>query len=210
MKENYVLKPAEIEVFTHEGISDIIMRKNIQEVLDDESGAKWECDERQMRTASAVSLSDVKANLSRYWAIAGSEPVLEDVKAEKIRDLSDACHAAITSGFDVVLSDGKVHHFSMTVEDQLNINSLYGLIASGAAQVPYHADGEPCVYFSAEEFAKVAQGATAHKTYHESYYNSLKTFVASKRTEASVKAISYGVEIPEQYQSDVLKALQEA
>lgn len=210
MKECYVTKPAEVETYTHGGGSDIILRKNIQEVPDEDGGTKWECDERQIRYGVPVSFADVKANLSRFWALAGDESPLEDAKAKKIADMSDACRNAIIAGFDAVLSDGKTHHFSMTIEDQLNINALYGLLASGMERVPYHADGEVCEYFSAEDFGAIVQAATAHKTYHESYFNSLKAYIASKRTAASVNAIEYGTEIPEQYQSDVLKALLEA
>lgn len=210
MKECYAVKPAETEVYTHGGGSDIILRKNIQEVPDEESGTKWECDERQFRYGTPVSFATVKSNFSRFWALAGGESPLEDVKAKKIADMSEACRNAIIAGFDVALSDGKTHHFSMTIEDQLNINALYGLLASGMERVPYHADGEVCEYFSAEDFGIIVQTATAHKTYHESYFNSLKSYITSKRTAASVDAITYGVEIPTQYQSDVLKALQEA
>jgi len=207
MKENYAVKPAELEVFNHGNCTDIIIRKNITEVQDDESGAKWECEERQMRVDQILSFSEVKSSVSRYWSLAGGETPLNDVKEVKLKDLSDACHTAIVSGFDVKLADGEYHHFSLTVEDQLNINSLYGMIAAGAEQVPYHADGEPCRYFTAEEFTAIVQAATAHKTYHESYYNSLKSYVDSKRTEAGIFAIEYGTEIPAQYQSDVMKAL---
>lgn len=210
MKECYAVKPAETEVYTHGGGSDIILRKNIQEVTDEEAGTKWECDERQFRYGTPVSFATVKSNFSRFWALAGGESPLEDVKAKKIADMSEACRNAIIAGFDVVLSDGKTHHFSLTIEDQLNINALYGLLASGMKRVPYHADGEVCEYFSAEDFGAIVQTATTHKTYHESYFNSLKSYITSKRTAASVDAITYGVEIPVQYQSDVLKALQEA
>ena len=115
----------------------------------------------------------------------------------------------IIAGFDVVLSDGKSRHYSMTVEDQLNINSLYGLLAAGMEQVPYHADGDVCEYYTAQDFGLIVQKAAAHKTYQESYFNSLKTYINSKRTAGTVDEIYYGVKIPEQYQSDVLKALQE-
>lgn len=210
MKECYVTKPAEVETYTHGGGSDIILRKNIQEVPDEDGGTKWECDERQIRYGVPVSFADVKANLSRFWALAGDESPLEDAKAKKIADMSDACRNAIIAGFDAVLSDGESHHFSMTIEDQLNINSLFGLLASGMTQVPYHADGEVCEYFSADDFGIIVKAATAHKTYHESYFNSLKSFINSKRTVDTVNAIFYGMEIPAQYQSEVLAALQEA
>ena len=209
MKEFYVDKPAEIEVYTHGGCTDIILRKSIAQDADEEGNPRWTCEERQMRQPGTISAESVKADFSIFWAVAGGEEPLNTIKANKTAEMSAACRAAIVAGFDVTLSDGKDHHFSLTVEDQLNLNALFGLLASGAQQVPYHADGETCVYFTAADMQTVVQEATAHKTYHESYFNSLKAYIASKRTAASVDAIEYGTEIPEQYQSDVLKALLE-
>lgn len=215
MKEFYVVKPAEMEVHVYCGVSDIILRKSIMQepapndgMEHSEGSMRWTCDERQMRVDYAIKAEEVRANFAKYWALAGGEEPLEDVKAAKVAEMSDACHAAIIAGVDVQLSDGKKHHFSMTVEDQLNINSLYGLLASGQqAQVPYHADGEPCVYFSAADFGLIVASATSHKTWHESYFNSLRAYINSKRTANSVAAITYGVDIPDQYKSDVLKAI---
>lgn len=209
MKEFYVDKPAEIDVYTHGGCTDIIMRKSIAQEADEEGSQRWACEERQMRQPGTISAESVKADFSIFWAVAGGEEPLNTIKANKTAEMSAACRAAIVAGFDVTLSDGKDHHFSLTVEDQLNLNALFGLLAAGAEQVPYHADGETCVYFTAADMQTVVQEATAHKTYHESYFNSLKAYIASKRTAASVNAIEYGTEIPEQYQSDVLKALLE-
>lgn len=209
MKEFYVDKPAEIEVYTHGGCTDIILRKSIAQEADEEGSQRWACEERQMRQPGTISAESVKADFSIFWAVAGGEEPLNTIKANKTAEMSAACRAAIVAGFDVTLSDGKDHHFSLTVEDQLNLNALFGLLAAGAEQVPYHADGETCVYFTAADMQTVVQEATAHKTYHESYFNSLKAYIASKRTAAAVNAIEYGTEIPEQYQSDVLKALLE-
>lgn len=210
MKEFYVDKPAEIEVYTHGGNTDIILRKSITQEADEDGNMRWTCEERQMRQPGTISAESVKADISIFWAVAGGEEPLNTIKANKTAEMSAACRAAIVAGFDVTLSDGKDHHFSLTVEDQLNLNALFGLLAAGAEQVPYHADGETCVYFTAADMQTVVQEATAHKTYHESYFNSLKGYIASKRTAAAVNAIEYGTEIPEQYQSDVLKALLEA
>lgn len=210
MKEYYVDKPAEIEVYTHGGNTDIILRKSITQEADEDGNMRWTCEERQMRQPGTISAESVKADISIFWAVAGGEEPLNTIKANKTAEMSAACRAAIVAGFDVTLSDGKDHHFSLTVEDQLNLNALFGLLATGAEQVPYHADGETCMYFTAADMQTVVQEATAHKTYHESYFNSLKAYIASKRTAASVNAIEYGTEIPEQYQSDVLKALLEA
>lgn len=210
MKEFYAVCPAEVEAHHHSGCTDVILRKNIAQEQDEEGNDRWACDEAQTRISGTVSEASVHADFSRYWAVATGEEPLCDLKQRKIATMSEACRAAIVAGFDVALSDGKSHHFSLTVEDQLNMNALFGLMASGAQQVPYHADGEQCAYFSAPDMTAVIQAATAHKTWHESYFNSLKAYINSKRTAATVDAIFYGIDIPAQYQSDVLQTLQEA
>ena len=43
--------------------------------------------------------------------------------------------------------------------------------------------------------------------YHTTYFNSLKHYIESLDTIDAVANIQYGVEIPETYQSDVLKYL---
>ena len=56
--EQYVKKPAAVQVFALNGATDIILRKDIaSEKITDEEGNKqtvWNCDERQIRVASAV------------------------------------------------------------------------------------------------------------------------------------------------------------
>ena len=51
---------------------------------------------------------------------------------------------------------------------------------------------------------KITETATAFKTYHTSYYNSLKNWVLSMKTIAEVGAVKYGDPIPAEYCSDVL------
>ena len=55
--EQYVKKPAAVQVFALNGATDIILRKDIaSEKITDEEGNKqtvWNCDERQIRVASA-------------------------------------------------------------------------------------------------------------------------------------------------------------
>ena len=132
---------------------------------------------------------------------------VEYVKDAVIKKMSTACNVAITSGIDVVLSDGKPHHFSLKIEDQLNLISLNGLILAGAESVPYHADGEECKYFSAEDFQAVANAATAWKIYQESYFNSLRVYIQSLNTIPDLIAVQYGIPIPEKYMTDVFKML---
>lgn len=124
-----------------------------------------------------------------------------------IARMSDICNQVITSGFDVVLSDGENHHFSLTTQDQLNLITLSTMLASGMESVPYHADGELCSQYSAEDMLNVINTATSFKTYHVTYYNALKAYIQSLGSIADLNLIEYGVELPEEYQTDILKEL---
>lgn len=44
-----------------------------------------------------------------------------------------------------------------------------------------------------------------HVSYHVTYGNSLKTWVNNVKTEEEMQEIYYGVDVPVQYQSEVLK-----
>lgn len=136
-----------------------------------------------------------------------TEATIEYVRDKKIKAMSAACNHTIVGGFDIVLSDGESHHFSLTTQDQLNFISLASMIANGETEIPYHADGELCVFYSAEDMSAVIEEATNFKTYHVTYFNSLRNYIRSLDDIEVIAAIVYGAEIPEQYQSDVLKAL---
>ena len=117
------------------------------------------------------------------------------------------CNKMITNGFDVELSDNQSHHFSLTVQDQLNLITSSQMVADGAETIPYHADGELCKYYTSEDMEKIIAKANAFKTYHVAYFNSLKTYIGSLRSMTKVAAITYESSIPSKYQSEVYIAL---
>lgn len=137
------------------------------------------------------------------------EVTLEYVKTKKIESLSQACRQAITDGVDVMLEDGEIHHFSLTIQDQLNIITLTGLIRSDedVSPIPYHADGEDCRYFSFDDISEISAAVTDHKIYHTTYFNSLKKYVEAQKTIEKVSNISYGMTIPKKYRTEVLSKL---
>jgi len=45
---------------------------------------------------------------------------------------------------------GKIKHFSLTTQDQLNLMNL-GTMARTQNLIPYHADGEECEFYTSEE-----------------------------------------------------------
>lgn len=136
-----------------------------------------------------------------------TEITVEFIREQKINEMSVACSNIITSGFDVVLSDNESHHFSLTTQDQLNLITLTTLMASGETSIPYHADGELCKFYSTDDITAISSGATNFKTYHVSYFNSLKSYIESLNDIEKISAITYGSEIPSEYMSDVLKVL---
>ena len=135
------------------------------------------------------------------------EERLQERKDKKINQMSRRCSEVITEGVDVELSDGNTYHFSLTVEDQLNLITISAMIAEGQTVLPYHADDEQCVFFSAEDMLKVIDTATNFKTYHTTYFNSLKTYILALETIEEVDSLYYGVDIPEEYQSPVWKEI---
>lgn len=135
------------------------------------------------------------------------EVTVEYIRAMKISEMSYTCNTVITNGFDVALSDEETHHFSLTTQDQLNLITLSTMIASGETSIPYHADGELCKFYSVDDITTIITTATAFKTYHVSYFNALKAYITSLNEIADISKITYGVDIPDEYQSDVLKAL---
>lgn len=137
------------------------------------------------------------------------DATIEFVRESIVKRMSNACNTAITYGVDVVLSDGIKYHFSLKLEDQLNLMSLQSLIMAGAEAVPYHADGEECRYFSVADFQLVANTATQWKIYQESYFNNLRVYIQSLTAIPDIMAVEYGMPIPEEFMTDVFKTIKD-
>jgi hypothetical protein len=131
---------------------------------------------------------------------------IEYLRDSKIREMSYICRTTIEAGFDLELRN-EIHHFSLDTQDQLNLISLSAM-AQTQSLIPYHADGEACIFYTNEEINQIVESATAFKIYHTTYYNALKGYINSLNDINTIAAVEYGMAIPEEYQSDVLKALQ--
>lgn len=129
------------------------------------------------------------------------------VRMHKIAEMSATCRKTIEAGVDVELR-GEKHHFSLDTQDQLNLMSL-GVMAQTQSMIPYHADGETCVFFTAEEISQIVSAATAHKVYHTTYYNALKNYINALETIEDIAAITYGTPIPDEYKSEVLRVIEQ-
>ena len=133
-------------------------------------------------------------------------PTLAELQTAKRQEISRACEQIIYSGADVTLTDGSTEHFSLTEHDQLNLFGKQVQLAAGAEQLEYHSDGQPCRYYSAADMQTIITAAMQHVSYHTTYCNALNMWVAGVQTAEEIQQIFYGADVPEQYQSEVLKA----
>lgn len=163
--------------------------------------------------AYEITLPEYEAIIEDLYPSPDPEPepsyddALEAMIAQKIAEMSEACNAVIVGGVDVELSDGETYHFSLATQDQLNLTTLDAMVRSGETQIPYHADGELCKFYSAEDIALIVQAAKDWTSYHITYFNSLQCYIHALQSIEEVGSIVYGVPVPEEYQSEVYKAI---
>lgn len=203
-----------------DGTAQIWIRQNQTEgVMTDSDGAEvavYEADEIfAIVTAASVAEREIRNDIAFWFSqlsdkeegINADYLQIESVRAAKRSEISRICNETIFAGVDVTLSDGSVKHFSMTDEDQLNLFGKQAQLSAGMDQVEYHSDGEACRFYSAADAMLIINAAMAFKTFHTTYTNSAFQWVKALRKASTISAITYGDDIPEQYQSDVLKVL---
>ena len=126
-------------------------------------------------------------------------PKIETFINRKVTELSDICQQTIFNGVDVTLSNGEIKHFSLKIEDQMNLNSLFAQVSMGAIKaeegVPYHADGEICTMFSVVDFTLIANTASAFKVQQTTYCNHLMSYVKTLTSKEDIEAVTYGQEL---------------
>ena len=133
-------------------------------------------------------------------------PTLEELQAAKRREVSVACQQMIYQGVNVTLTNGSTDHFALTIEDQLNLFGKQIQVTSGAAQIEYHADGQPCRYYTAADMQAIITAAMWHVSYHPTYCNALNMWISGCQTVEEVQTIFYGADVPPAYQSEVLQS----
>ena len=133
------------------------------------------------------------------------EPTLEELKQQKINEVSNTCKETIYAGVDVELPTGSTEHFSLKEEDQINLFGKQAQITAGITQLEYHQDGHPCRYYTVEEMTAIITAAMQFVSYHTTYCNSLYTWINAVTDKEDLQDITYGVSIPLEYQSVVLQ-----
>ena len=120
------------------------------------------------------------------------EPALEYMITTKCNEINELCHAAIINGIDVETSYG-LEHFSLTEEDQSNIQQWYAIAKTADVNLPYHADDGDCKPYTNIDIIRIGSMATAHITHHTTYCNQLKKYVRTLTSVKDVFDVEYGV-----------------
>ena len=194
-------------LYTQEELDEIAARKRAEEEAAAQKNAE--------RTARETRLSNLEDALLKLDTEAIKKEIETDedladvdyVRQKKLREMSAACADAIEFGFDIQLSDGYIHHFSLTIVDQVMIMALAQKAKAGQTVLPWHADGESCQFFSPEDILTVNTEMENLITFEETYFNSLKQYILSMNVIEQINAVTYGQEIPEAYWSDVYRAI---
>lgn len=134
-------------------------------------------------------------------------PTLEEVQEMKVQEMNLAQQEIISHGLQVKLSDGKTYPFSLTTNDQISIMGSSSVVGMSIKGTPWHIADESvhCVYFSEEDMKAITQAAYLHVTYHVTYFRDLRIYIRALEEKSAVEAIQYGVMLPAEYQSEVLK-----
>lgn len=218
-RESYLSQPSKVEVYAVDTGTDIILRKNIEEVekTDIQEGKEiaqkaWECDEVQLRYPGNVTAEEVESDFDYWFKKAETFPEatqpeglsLEDAKKLKYQEIASACEQTIYAGVDVAISSG-TEHFSLTEKDQLNLFGKKMQLLAGEEKLEYHEDGYPCKYFSAEDMQKIVDTAMFYVSYNTTYCNALNMWIKSISKASELEQIQWGAKIPEEFQNEVLK-----
>ncbi len=126
---------------------------------------------------------------------------VEQIRAAKLSEISDACEQTIYSGVDVEDSKG-IEHFSLTMADQTNLTALVEAVAQGGISVPYHADEQLCRQFTADEIKAVYAAAKAYITKNVTLCNHLNVWIRRCTTAQEINAITYTTNLPDDLQAN--------
>lgn len=116
-------------------------------------------------------------------------------RSSLIEQLKTECGVAIINGFDLTFNN-HTEHFDLTIEDQLNLQSIQFQLLNGIDSIMYHSKGEVLRLYEKDELTAIINKMFDHISYHNNYFNQLKHYVNSLTTMRELNLVSYGMEIP--------------
>lgn len=151
--------------------------------------------------------SRLKVLLNSEQVISADESALAKAKQTVINRLSNICRTSIVSGFAIKLSDGKLHSFKLTTEDQLNLMMIEQQLSMGVESFVYHATNQPCKIFSKADMTAIILAFRQHTLYHTTYFNAAKHYIMSLVDIEKVNLFTYGDDVADFVDDPVLKQI---
>lgn len=142
-------------------------------------------------------------------ALSWKKDDLPTLAEKKLVEVNSVCEATIHAGIDVELSVG-TKHFSLTANDQTNLDSMFSAVTLGATEYPYHADGEQCTMYSALDIMTLYVAYKTFVTYQTTYCNMLRTWIKRETDNKVIAGIVYGCDLPEDLTADMTRLLEAA
>ena len=136
-------------------------------------------------------------------------PTLEEIKINKINELSSLCKISIISGFDVEINDC-TEHFSYDEYDQMNIKEIFDLSMKTKLPMYYHSNGESCKEYSVENIAIIYSTGAMFKMHHVTYFNQLSSLIKNMTSKAEIEYVFYGQELTGTYLQTYQSAMEQA
>lgn len=143
------------------------------------------------------------------------EPVPEEVVSfeemieQKVEEMNTVQQLVIANGVNIALTDGTTEHFTLSDHDQTSLMALQTQVEAGTESIPWHTSDETehCKFYSNADMALIITAALNYVVYHVTYFRDLRIYIRSLTTEEELNAVVYGMEIPEEFQSEPLKAM---
>lgn len=140
--------------------------------------------------------NEIESAWGKESLFTGQEAILNTeekniLQQEIIEKMKNECVKTISNGIDFDNT-----HYSFEITDQLNLSRLAIQAKEGKENLIYHADGEACRIFTAEEIIELYELMEAFIEYHTTYFNALKMYIKTLEYKSDLLKVEYGMEIP--------------
>ena len=127
-----------------------------------------------------------------------------------LEQVSKDCTQDIYNGTTIMIN-GTEQNFSFKSEDQINLLQLYLMtkMYPTITAVPYHADGNTCMFYTAEQIQTIYMTLIIRLITITTYVNQLNLYAKTMMTKNDLSQIKYGMELPEEYSSVVSRIVSE-
>lgn len=142
---------------------------------------------------------DESTNIDNEFPEGGTaEPTFPQLVNTKLRELSNICNQTIVYGLTI---DNV--HYSYTLEDQLNLESVKNTVQITGLPLGYHANDQDCADYTAGQFLNIYIQLAMNKYCNQTYYNQARSYLRSlENTEENKELVAgfvYGQPLPEEY-----------